>query len=94
MKRFVVGLCLSVLLVVLPFPVMAGAKSIGGCPVDATGNWQLVTVASLGIPEEIAVGIASLDGNGDGWTCVIPVPASASAPIAGAVIFRDNTVGA
>jgi hypothetical protein len=67
-------------------PATARAKSIGGCP--SGGNWQLVTVASLGVPN--ASGIPSLDGNGDGLTCIKPLP---NYPSAGAFTFRDNTVG-
>ena len=68
------------------------AKSIGGCP--ARGGWERVTVESLGIPENEVSGIPSLDGNGDGLTCIRPVPAADPAVISGAQIFRDNTVGA
>jgi hypothetical protein len=74
------------------FPTGAVGKSIGGCP--PSGGWQLVTVESLGITPEQAVGIASLDGNRDGLTCIVPVNAAPPAPISGAIIFRDNTVAA
>jgi hypothetical protein len=94
MKRLLMGLALVIAVVLASIPTFAQAKSLGGCPQSATESWQLVTVESLGIPEEIAVGIASLDGNRDGFTCIMPNPASASAPIAGSLVFRDNTVGA
>jgi hypothetical protein len=60
------------------------AKSIGDCPSGS--NWQLVTVESLGIDEDTASGIPSLDGNADGWTCIKPLVK------AGGFVFRDNTV--
>jgi len=91
MKRVIVVLAVAASLVGGVFAHGAAAKSIGGCPTG--DSWQLVTVESLGIPEEEAVGIASLDGNRDGWTCITPNPANAAAPISGASIFRDNTVG-
>jgi hypothetical protein len=68
--------------------VMAGAmasaagKPIAGCPHG--GAWQLVTVASLGFPPEQIAGIQSLDGNGDGRTCIRPAGSS--------ITFRDNNV--
>jgi len=63
----------------------AQAKSVGGCP-EAAG-FTLVTVASLEIPPEDSDGLASLDGNDDGWTCIKPVAGGKW------TIFRDNTVG-
>lgn len=62
----------------------AQAKSVGGCPESA--GFALVTVASLGFPPEETEGVASLDGNGDGWTCIKSVAGSKW------TIFRDNTV--
>jgi hypothetical protein len=73
------------------FQAGATAKSIGGCP--SGDSWRLVTVESLGIPEEQVSGLPSLDGNGDGWTCIAPTNANPNAPISGGFIFRDNTVG-
>ena len=50
-------------------------------------------MASKGIDPETAMGItSSLDGNGDGWTC-IRTPAQQS-PLGELTLFRDNTVGA
>ncbi len=92
MRRFLVALGLAVAIVGWAFPTGAVGKSIGGCP--SGDGWQLVTVESLGIPPDQVVGIASLDGNRDGLTCIMPVNADPSAPISGAIIFRDNTVGA
>jgi hypothetical protein len=65
-------------------PGSAVGKSIGGCPESSSGKWELVTVESLGIPPEAATGIASLDGNGDGLTCIKPQGTGG--------VFRDNTV--
>jgi hypothetical protein len=47
--------------------LVAQGKPIAGCPHG--GDWDLVTVASLGIDPETASGIPSLDGNADGYTC-------------------------
>ena len=90
MRRFLVAFGLAMAIVGWAFPTGAVGKSIGGCP--PAGGWQLVTVESLGIPPDQAVGIASLDGNGDGLTCIVPASAVPPAPISGAIIFRDNTV--
>jgi hypothetical protein len=64
----------------------AGATSTGSCP--SGDSWTLVAVADLGIPPEEASGIPSLDGNGDGMTCIKPGPT----PNGPQLIFRDNTV--
>jgi len=90
MRRSLLVLALSTVLLVAFFEGGATAKTIGGCP--SGDSWQLVTVESLGISEEQATGIPSLDGNGDGWTCIFPAPANSAAPVAGGFIFRDNTV--
>lgn len=66
----------------------ASAKSIGVCP--RAGGYELTSLEDLGIPPEDATGIPSLDGNGDGLTCV----KSLSGPNEGVIIFRDNTVPA
>ena len=66
----------------------AGATSTGGCPKSPSAGWQLSSLADLGITPETADGIASLDGNGDGWTCVKRLPGANQ----GFFIFRDNTV--
>jgi hypothetical protein len=50
-----------------------------------------VTVASLDITPEEAMGIPSLDGNGDGLTCIHRLPRHPNIP--DAFVFRDNTVG-
>lgn len=62
----------------------AHAKAVGGCP--ETAGFALVTVESLGIPDEDVEGLPSLDGNGDGLTCIRPVADGKW------MIFRDNTV--
>ena len=64
-----------------------GAQAGGGCPE----GWELKRVRSLGIDSETATGIPSLDGNGDGWTCVMTLE---NHPIEGAFVFRDNTLPA
>jgi hypothetical protein len=74
----------------LALPAGSAAKSLGGCPNG--GDWQRVTVASLGITPEVASGIASLDGNGDGLTCIFAFPGAGPSGSPGAFIFRDNTV--
>jgi hypothetical protein len=91
MRRFLVVFGLSMAIVGWAFPTGAAGKSFGGCPPE--GHWQLVTVESLGISPDEAIGIASLDGNRDGLTCIMPSNAAAPAPTSGAIIFRDNTVG-
>ncbi len=65
----------------------ASAKSTGNCPPGQAG-YELIDVSELGITPETATGIPSLDGNGDGLTCIKPLPNSD-----GNIIFRDNTVG-
>ena len=94
MRRIILGIAFAFLLVVGAFPLSAGAKSLGGCPQGGGASWQLVTVESLGLSEEQASGIPSLDGNKDGHTCISPVPSSPNAINSGAIVFRDNTVGA
>ena len=74
----------TAVVVVFVAPGSAVGKSIGGCPESASEKWELVTVESLGIPPEAANGIASLDGNGDGLTCIKPQGTGG--------VFRDNTV--
>ena len=68
--------------------VPAFATSTGGCPGPAAASWTLSSLVDLGITPETADGIASLDGNGDGLTCVKLLPGSNQ----GFYIFRDNTV--
>jgi hypothetical protein len=64
----------------------ASAKSTGTCPPD--GDWRLVAVADLSLMP--GLNLASVDGNGDGLTCIKPWPPSPSSGL----IIRDNTVGA
>jgi hypothetical protein len=52
-------------------PATAAGTSIGGCA--SGGNWELRTVAELGIDHEMAAGIPSLDGDGYGRTCIHPL---------------------
>jgi hypothetical protein len=87
-RRFGAAVAVLATTVAVAFPGAASAKSIGGCP---TGDeWNLVTVESLGIPPDAAVGIPSLDGNRDGWTCTRPLGVPGLPE--GAFVFRDNTV--
>jgi hypothetical protein len=90
MRRFLVVLAASMLLLLSAFQSGASAKVTGGCP--SGDDWQLVTVASLGISPEQAAGIPSIDGNGDGWTCASASPAAEGSFPAGGFITRDNTV--
>lgn len=90
MRRRMLALVLGTL-VLLAIPVTgASAKSVGGCPDSTSQKWELVLVADLGINEEEAAGIPSLDGNGDGYTCIKPLPGHPAGP--DTFIFRDNTV--
>ena len=65
----------------------AEATSTGACP--SGGAWTLTSIADLGITPEVASGIPSLDGNGDGRTCI---KSFSHGPLAGGFAFRDNTV--
>jgi hypothetical protein len=87
-RRFGAAVAVLAATVVVAFPGAASAKSVGGCPTG--DDWNLVTVKSLGIPPDTAVGLASLDGNEDGWTCIRPLEGPGIPE--GAFIFRDNTV--
>lgn len=84
MLRRITMLAIAVVAAALLATGSAVGKSIGGCPESASAKWELVTVESLGIPPEAATGIASLDGNGDGLTCIKPQGTGG--------VFRDNTV--
>jgi hypothetical protein len=90
LRRFVLLVGAALVAVVLLVPGTAVGKSVGGCPESASEKWELVTVASLGIPPEDATGIPSLDGNGDGLTCIKPMPNHPFGP--DTFVFRDNTV--
>ena len=84
---------LAVTLLVIPAHG-ALAKSIGGCPDSASEKWVLASVEGLGITPDQASGIASLDGNGDGNTCIRKRFASEGTicNMENPIIFRDNTV--
>ena len=84
MRTSLVGAAVAALLAVTSYAGAAHAKAIGGCPEQS--GFALVTVASLGITIEEAEGLPSLDGNGDGLTCIRPVADGKW------MIFRDNTV--
>jgi hypothetical protein len=85
-RRFGAAIAVLAATVAVAFAGTASAKSLGGCPTG--DDWDLVKVKSLGIPPDAASGLASLDGNMDGWTCIKPSPGLPE----GAFIFRDNTV--
>jgi hypothetical protein len=85
-----IAVCGASALVLALAPMSAAqAKAVGGCP--PAGDFELVTVESLGITPDIASGIASLDGNGDGMTCIrfLSTSENSNGPTG---IFRDNTV--
>ena len=87
-----IAACAASALVLSLAPMSAAqAMSVGGCP--PAGDFELVTVESLGITPDMASGLASLDGNGDGMTCIrfLTTSENSNGPIG---IFRDNTVGA
>ena len=88
LRRIMILLGTTSVAAALLAPGAAVGKSVGGCPKGAGEKWELVTIASLGITPETATGIPSLDGNGDGLTCIKLLP---NQP-AGTFIFRDNTV--
>ena len=89
LRRMIVFLLTAGSAAALLAPAAAVGKSIGGCPDAASGKWSLVTVESLGPPPEGATGLQSLDGNGDGLTCIkrMQLPNFGEA-----IVFRDNTV--
>ena len=64
----------------------ASARLVGGCPPQ--GGFVLTQVTDLDLPEEL-LSNPSLDGNGDGLTCVKVLPGVGNE--AGYRIFRDNT---
>lgn len=84
MRRLVLAVVLSGVMVAGAAPALA--KSVGGCPDSASDKWELVEVASLYLPPGGVTGIASIDGNGDGLTCIKPL-------VPGGLVLRDNTVG-
>jgi len=90
LPRVLLGILLTALIALSLAPGLAQGKSLGECPTGSGAAWSLVTVASLGIDSETAMGIPSLDGNGDGFTC-IRTPAQQS-PLGELTLFRDNTV--
>jgi hypothetical protein len=86
MRRLVTIASLVLLLGTAGIPPSAAKEPLGACPPG--DDWELVKVSSLHIPREVVSGLASLDGNGDGWTCVSPLEQR------GGLVFRDNTVQA
>jgi hypothetical protein len=72
----------------------ASATNTGGCPTHTQGGFKLVSVTSLGIPPEQLDGIASLDVNNDGLTCIKAPTVPSTSSVFGGAVFRDNTVRA
>lgn len=71
----------------------ASGKSTGACPRGTSAKWVLATVDGLGVSPEVASGIASLDDNGDGLTCIRQLFAGTpECDMDFPIIFRDNTV--
>lgn len=89
LPRVLVGIVTVVIALSLA-PGLALGKSLGACPTGSGAEWTLVTVSSLGIDPETAMGIPSLDGNGDGMTCIRTPPQES--PLGELTLFRDNTV--
>jgi hypothetical protein len=90
LPRVFLGIVMTAALVLSLAPGLAQGKSVGGCPTGSGAAWTLVLVSSLGIDPETAMGIPSLDGNRDGWTCIRTPPQQS--PLGELTIFRDNTV--
>jgi hypothetical protein len=88
--RMLLGILFTALMALSLAPGLAQGKSLGGCPTGSGAAWSLVTVSSLGITPETATGIPSLDGNGDGMTCIRT--SSQQSPLGELTLFRDNTV--
>jgi hypothetical protein len=86
LRRFIFAAALAVAALL---PSTATATSTGGCPTG--DSWQLVTIESIGFNPSTAAGIPSLDGNGDGLTCIHYLPNNPR--FTPAFVFRDNTVG-
>ncbi|HEU4356747.1 MAG TPA: hypothetical protein VFT27_14255 [Actinomycetota bacterium] len=97
MIRRVMLFVMATAVVLLALPINgASATSTGGCPEGASGKWVLASVEGLGVSPDVASGIASLDGNGDGNTCIRKLHASEGTicNMENPIIFRDNTVSA
>jgi hypothetical protein len=95
MTRKVAFVLMAMTVALLALPINgASADSTGGCPKGATEKWILASVEGLGIDPEVAAGIASLDGNGDGNTCIRKLQASEGTicNMELQIVFRDNTV--
>jgi len=90
LSRVSLGIVLTVVLFLSLAAGQAQGKSVGGCPTGSGAEWTLVLVSSLGIDPETAMGIPSLDGNRDGWTCIRTPPQQSS--LGELTLFRDNTV--
>ena len=83
-RRRLIVLTVAAMALAVATATPKAAGPIGGCPRG--GAWELVLVAAVfpDVDPSVLAGIPSLDGNGDGWTCIRPAGPSVS--------FRDNTV--
>jgi hypothetical protein len=86
-RRASAGSFAALCLIGLSLPTPAGAQPVGGCP--SGDDWELVRAVDVIDPEFIS-GLPSLDGNGDGMTCIQYLP---NHPAGSDIfVFRDNTV--
>src|SRR5262245_8746257 len=95
MRSRTVWVLTAIAVILLVMPVHgASAKSTGGCPNGSGEKWVLASVAGLGIDPEVASGIPSLDGNGDGNTCIRKSHGfeGTICNMEQRIVFRDNTV--
>lgn len=78
---------MTALVVPGPTAYAASGPPIGGCPDSQGQNWELVSLEDLNINPEVAAGIASLDRNADGFTCIKRMRNDPAF-----FVFRDNTI--
>jgi hypothetical protein len=60
-------------------------RPVAGCPLNA--RWELISLESIGLSG--AVGLPSIDGNGDGWSCAFFQDLGHGQT---GVVLRDNNV--
>ena len=63
----------------------AANRPVAGCPNG--GKWELISLDSIGLGG--AVGLPSIDGNGDGWSCAFFQDLGHGQT---GVVLRDNNV--
>ena len=90
--KFVVTVLLSTVLCAASSDVLAQGKRKGsvnrpvaGCPHG--GQWELIDLDTIGLGG--AVGLPSIDGNGDGWSCAVFQDLGHGQT---GVVLRDNNV--